>query len=139
MRPLEILLIEDNDADVEILRHTLQQENVQLTLSRARDGDEAMRYLRNPGNPRPDLILLDLNMPHMDGREVLGELRVDPNLDPIPVVVMTSSEEEKDILRSYNLGAAAYVVKPLGLEDIEEVIHSISEFWLKMVRYPNRQ
>jgi len=139
MRPLEILLIEDNDADVEILRHTLQQENVQLTLSRARDGDEAMRYLRNPGNPRPDLILLDLNMPHMDGREVLGELRVDPNLDPIPVVVMTSSEEEKDILRSYNLGAAAYVVKPLELEDIEKVIHSISKFWLKTVRYPNRQ
>ena len=138
MRPLEILLIEDNDADVEILRHTLQQENVQLTLSRARDGDEAMRYLRNRQNPRPDLILLDLNMPHMDGREVLGELRVDPNLDPIPVVVMTSSEEEKDILRSYNLGAAAYVVKPLELEDIEEVIHSISKFWLKTVRYPNR-
>lgn len=139
MRPLEILLIEDNDADVEILRHTLQQEKVMLTLSRARDGDEAMRYLRNNSNPRPDLILLDLNMPHMDGREVLGELRVDPELDPIPVVVMTSSEEEKDIVRSYNLGAAAYVVKPLELQDIEDVVRSISKFWLTIVRYPNRQ
>lgn len=139
MRPLEILLIEDNDADVEILRHTLEQENVMLTLSRARDGDEAIRYLRNSNNPRPDLIFLDLNMPHMDGREVLGELRVDPKLDPIPVVVMTSSEEEKDIVRSYNLGAAAYVVKPLKLQDIEEVVRSISKFWLRVVRYPNRQ
>jgi len=139
MRPLEILLIEDNDADVEILRHTLEQENVVLTLSRARDGDEAIRYLRNSNNPRPDLIFLDLNMPHMDGREVLGELRVDPKLDPIPVVVMTSSEEEKDIVRSYNLGAAAYVVKPLKLQDIEEVVRSISKFWLRVVRYPNRK
>lgn len=139
MKPLEILLVEDNDADVEILRHTLQQEQVMLTLSRARDGDEAMRYLRNKENPRPDLILLDLNMPHMDGREVLGELRVDADLDPIPVVVMTSSEEETDIARSYNLGAAAYVVKPLALQDIEEVVQSISRFWMKTVRYPNRK
>lgn len=138
MRPLEILLIEDNDADVEILRHTLQQEEVRLTLSRARDGDEAMRYLKNKENPRPDLILLDLNMPHMDGREVLGELRVDADLDPIPVVVMTSSEEESDIVRSYKLGAAAYVVKPLELHEIEKAVRSISHFWLKTARYPNR-
>ena len=97
-----------------------------------------MRYLRNKGNPRPDLILLDLNMPHKDGREVLGELRVDAELDPIPVVVMTSSEEERDIIRSYNLGAAAYVVKPLDLAGIEAVVKAISDFWLTVVRYPKR-
>jgi len=138
MRPIEILLIEDNDADVEILSHTLSSFKVLITLNRARDGDEGMRYLKNTANPKPDLILLDLNMPNLDGREVLGELRADPRLDPIPVIVMTSSEEERDIVRSYNLGAAAYVVKPLDVTDLHEVVKALSDFWFTVVRYPGR-
>jgi CheY-like chemotaxis protein len=138
--PIEILLVEDNAADVRLTREALKDAKVRNRLHVAADGVEAMAFLRREGRhadaPRPDLVLLDLNLPKKDGREVLEEIKEDPELQNIPVVILTTSQAEEDVLRSYQLHANAYVTKPVDLERFLEVVRSIESFWLEIVRLP---
>jgi CheY-like chemotaxis protein len=140
MKPVEILLVEDNLADVRLTRETLKEEKLNNNLRVVNDGVEALAFLRREGKyanaGRPDLILLDLNLPRKDGREVLAEIKNDPDLRSIPVVVLTISEAEKDILKSYDLHANCYIVKPLDLNQFSKVVKSIQEFWLTIVKLP---
>jgi len=138
--PVEILLAEDNPGDVQLTEKALEQGKIVNNLHVAEDGVEAMRFLRQEGeyadSPRPDLMLLDLNMPRMDGQEVLEEMDEDAVLRRIPVVVLTSSEAEEDIVQSYELNANAYLTKPVDFDGFMEVIESIEEFWLAVVKLP---
>ncbi|NQT19164.1 MAG: response regulator [Planctomycetes bacterium] len=138
--PAEILLVEDNPGDVRLTMEALQEAKVLNTLHVAKDGVEAMAFLRreaeNANAPRPDLILLDLNLPRKDGREVLAEIKADDDLKSIPVVVLTTSEAEEDILKSYNLHANCYIVKPVDLDQFIEVVKTLQGFWLMVVRLP---
>ena len=139
-RPIEILLVEDNAADVRLTIEALREGKVRNNLSVARDGQEAMEFLQRVGRfanaPRPDLILLDLNLPRKDGREVLGEIKADEQLRRIPVVVLTTSSAEADIVQSYTLYANCYITKPVDLEQFVTVVKSIDDFWLTIVRLP---
>lgn len=139
---IEILLIEDNPADIDLTRETLELARIRNRLHVARDGIEALAYLRQEGKLadaiRPDLILLDLNMPLKDGREVLAELKGDPDLCTIPVVVLTSSNAEKDVVGTYDLGANCYITKPIDLDQFADVVKAIEEFWFLVVRLPNQ-
>lgn len=139
-RPIEILLVEDNPAEVRLTREVLKEGRVRNSVSVVSDGVEALSFLRRgPGfeaSPRPDLILLDLNLPRKDGREVLAELKDDPDLRRIPVVVLTTSIAEQDVLRSYSLHANCYITKPVDLDQFIAVVRSIDEFWLTIVRLP---
>jgi two-component system, chemotaxis family, response regulator Rcp1 len=143
MEPVEILLVEDNLADVRLTQETLKEEKLNNNLSVVNDGVEALAFLRREGKyanaVRPDLILLDLNLPRKDGREVLAEIKEDPDLKTIPVVVLTISEAEKDILESYNLHANCYIVKPLDLNQFSKVVKSIQDFWLTIVKLPSKK
>lgn len=136
--PIEVLLVEDNPGDVRLTREALKDAKVLNHLSVVADGVEALEFLRRGGRhagaPRPDLILLDLNLPKKDGREVLEEIKRDPKLQHIPVVVLTSSQAEQDILESYRLKANAYVTKPVDLEQFLKVVKSIEHFWLEIVK-----
>lgn len=134
LRAIDILLVEDNPADIRLTREALQGAKVINLLHVVTDGAAAMAYLREA--PRPDLILLDLNLPRMDGREVLAAIKQDDALKCIPVIVLTTSRAEEDILRSYNLHANAYVAKPVGLAEFLEVIKSLENFWLAVVTLP---
>jgi CheY-like chemotaxis protein len=138
--PIAILLVEDNAADVRLTREALKDAKVHNQLHVAADGVEAMALLRREGRhagaPRPDLVLLDLNLPKKDGREVLEEIKQDPGLQNIPVVILTTSQAEEDVLRSYQLRANAFVTKPVDLERFLEVVRSIESFWLEIVRLP---
>lgn len=138
--PIDILIIEDNRADIRLVQEVLKKGKIIINLHSALDGIEAMEHLRKEGKYkdaiRPDLILLDLNMPKKDGREVLEEIKSDKNLKSIPVVVMTISKAEEDILRSYNLHANAYIVKPIELKQFMDTIRSIENFWLTIVKLP---
>jgi len=140
MNPIEILLVEDNPADVRLTREALREEKIHNNLNVVNDGVEAMAYLRRQGAyanaVRPDLILLDLNLPRKDGREVLSEIKNDKNLKCIPVVVLTVSNAEADILKTYNLHANCYITKPLDLEQFSKVVKSIQDFWLTIVKLP---
>ncbi|WP_426756872.1 response regulator [Myxococcus sp. Y35] len=140
--PIEILLVEDNPGDVRLTIEALKEGKVRNRLSVARDGVEALAFLRRVGAysnaARPDLILLDLNLPRKDGREVLAEIKVDPSLRRIPVVVLTTSKAEEDILRTYDLHANCYIAKPVDLEQFISVVRSIDDFWLSVVRLPPR-
>ena len=139
-RPIHILLVEDNAADVRLTREVLHEGKVRNSLTVARDGAEAMRILRREGEfadcARPDLVLLDLNLPRKDGREVLAEIKADDELKRIPVVVLTTSSAEVDILNSYALHANCYITKPVDLEQFVTVVRSIDDFWLTIVRLP---
>jgi CheY-like chemotaxis protein len=139
-RPIEILLIEDNPADVRMTVELLKETKVRNTLTVAGDGIEALDLLHRTGKythaVRPDLILLDLNLPKKDGKQVLAEIKADPVLRRIPVVVLTSSKAEEDIVKSYNLYANCYVTKPVDLEQFVKVVKSIEEFWLTIVKLP---
>lgn len=139
-RPIEILLVEDNPGDVRLTQEALHDGKVHNNLSIARDGVEAMAFLRREGEfaqgPRPDLILLDLNLPRKDGREVLTELKADEDLRTIPVVVLTTSKAEEDVIRSYSLHANCYISKPVDLDQFITVVHSIEQFWLTIVTLP---
>ena len=141
-RPIEVLLVEDDEGDVVMTREALEEGKVLNRLHVAGDGVEALEYLRREGEhadaPRPDLILLDLNLPRRDGRQVLAEVKSDDELRRIPVVVLTTSEAEEDILRSYDLHANAYVTKPVDFERFVQVIQQIDEFFISVVRLPNR-
>jgi chemotaxis family two-component system response regulator Rcp1 len=139
-RPVEILLVEDNPGDVRLTREALKEGKVRNNLHVAPDGVEALRFLRREGEyaqaVRPDLILLDLNLPKKDGREVLEEIKADPALKSIPVVILTSSSAEQDILRSYRLHANCYVTKPVDLDEFITVVRSIENFWFTIVKLP---
>jgi len=142
-QPIEILLVEDNPGDVRLTTEALAEAKVRNRLAVAGDGVEALRYLRREAPfedaPRPDIILLDLNMPRMDGREVLEEIKADPTLAAIPVVILTTSAAEEDILRSYQLHASCYITKPVDLEQFLKVVRSVEDFWLTIVRLPPRE
>ena len=138
--PIEILLVEDNPGDVRLTQEAVREAKIRNRLNVVNDGEQAIAYVRRQGafadRPRPDLILLDLNLPRKDGREVLQELKSDPDLHRIPVVVLTSSAAEQDILRTYDLYANAYVTKPVDLEQFMNVVSSIQDFWLNIVKLP---
>lgn len=140
-RPIEILLVEDNAGDVRLTREALRDAKVRNNMMVASDGEEALEYLRQEGKhadaARPDLILLDLNLPRMNGFEVLDVIKEDPLLKRIPVVILTTSQAEQDIIRSYNLHANAYVTKPVDLDQFIKVIKSIEDFWLEIVKLPH--
>lgn len=139
-RCVEILLVEDNEPDIELTREALLENKVANNLHVVNDGVQAMDFLhRRPPYeqvPRPDLVLLDLNLPRKDGREVLAEIKGDPALLTLPVVILTTSKAEEDILRSYHLHANCYVTKPVQLAQFIEVVRSIDQFWLSIVELP---
>ena len=139
-RPVDILLVEDNPGDVRLIREALRDGKLLNQLSTVSDGQQAMAFLRKQGSyaraSQPDLILLDLNLPRKDGREVLAELKADLNFRRIPVVIVTSSAAEEDILRSYDMHANCYVTKPVGLEKFIAVVKSIEDFWVTIVKLP---
>ena len=137
---IKVLLVEDDPGDVDLIRECLQEAKIALDLSVVTDGVVAINFLRQEGQyagaPRPDLILLDLNLPKLDGREVLHIIKNDPGLKSIPVVVLTTSDLDEDILRSYDLGANCYVTKPVGLKEFIKIVHAIESFWFTIVKLP---
>jgi CheY-like chemotaxis protein len=139
-RLVNILLVEDNPGDVRLTQEAFKEGKIQNSLYVVGDGEEAIAFLRRENEyatkPAIDLILLDLNLPRKDGREVLSEIKQDPDLKSIPVVVLTTSKAEEDIIRSYNLHANCYVTKPLGLVQFITVVKSIEDFWLTVVKLP---
>jgi len=139
-KPIEILLVEDNPGDVRLTVEALKENKVHNNLHVAEDGAEAMGFLHREGKyahaPRPDLIVLDLNLPKMDGFEVLTDIKSDNELKRIPVVILTSSQADEDILKSYNLHANCFVTKPFGMQQFVEVVKSIEGFWLTIVKLP---
>ena len=138
--PIEILLVDDSPGDVRLTQEALRDARMKNRLHVVGDGVEAMAFLRRQGRfadaPRPDLVLLDLNLPKMDGREVLKEVKADPALATIPVVILTTSDDEADILRSYQLHANCYVQKPVALEKFLTVVQTIEHFWISIVKLP---
>ena len=140
---IEILLVEDNPGDVRLTREALKEGKVANRINVAADGIEAMAFLHREGKyenaPKPDLILLDLNLPRKNGREVLAEIKMDPDLKSIPVVILTSSQAEKDIVATYNLHANCYVTKPVDFDQFIDVVRSIEDFWFKLVKLPPRR
>jgi chemotaxis family two-component system response regulator Rcp1 len=141
-KPIEILLVEDNPGDVRLTIEALKEAKVRNNLHVAIDGVEALAFLKREGKyadmPHPDLILLDLNLPRKDGREVLHEIKDDTDLKRIPVVVLTTSKAEEDIVRTYDLHANCYITKPVDLDQFMTVVKSIEDFWLTIVKLPPR-
>ncbi|HSZ18735.1 MAG TPA: response regulator [Candidatus Acidoferrum sp.] len=141
--PVDILLVEDNAGDVRLTQEVLKGSKVRNNLMVATNGKEALNCLRRQGkyssSPRPDLILLDLNLPVMDGREVLQQIKEDSDLKRIPVVILTTSKAEEDILKTYNLHANCYVTKPVDLDQFVKVVRSLEDFWLAIVKLPNHK
>jgi two-component system, chemotaxis family, response regulator Rcp1 len=139
-RPTEVLLVEDSPGDVRLTREAFREANDSIHLHVASDGVEAMAFLRREGihaqAPRPDIILLDLNLPKMDGREVLTHIKEDASLKTIPIVILTTSVAEEDIVKSYQLSANCYLSKPVQLEAFEALVKSINDFWLTQVSLP---
>ena len=142
-RPIEILLVEDNPGDVRLTIEALREGKVLNRLTVARDGEEAMAALRREGRfanaRRPDIILLDLNLPKKDGREVLEEIKKDPNLMVIPIVILTTSQDEQDVLKSYKLHANCYITKPVDLPQFLAVVKAIEDFWFTVVVLPKKK
>lgn len=140
VKPIEILLIEDNPGDVRLTIEALKEAKVINHLTVVKDGMEALAFLRRQGSysaaPRPHLIVLDLNLPRKDGREVLADIKADDRLKRIPVVVLTTSQDEQDVLKSYNLHANCYITKPVDLDQFVRVVRSIEDFWLGIVVLP---
>jgi CheY-like chemotaxis protein len=141
-RPLEILLVEDNPGDVRLTLEAFKEGRVMNRLSVVEDGVRALDFLRRINGyedaPRPDLVLLDLNLPRKDGREVLAEIKADPALCTTPIVVLTTSKSDEDVLRAYSLHANCYITKPVDLDRFLAVVRSIESFWLSLVRLPPR-
>lgn len=139
-RLVEILLVEDNPGDVRLTIEALREGKVRNHLNVATDGVEALAFVRHEGvyadSPRPDVILLDLNLPRKDGREVLAQIKTDDNLKTIPVVILTTSKADEDIIRSYQLNANCYITKPVDLDQFITVVRSIEDFWLTIVTLP---
>lgn len=144
VKPIEILLVEDNPGDVRLTREALKEGKVLNNLHVAMDGVEALAFLQREGQEyadavRPDIILLDLNLPRKDGRELLAEIKIDPDLRRIPVVVLTTSKAEEDILKTYDLHANCYITKPVDLDQFLTVVKSVEEFWFTIVKLPPRE
>ena len=141
--PIEVLLVEDSAGDVRLTQEAFRDANRSVRLHVATDGVEAMAFLRHQGAhaaaPRPDLILLDLNLPRMDGREVLAHIKRDESLKTIPTIILTTSEAEADIAKSYQLQANCYLSKPVQLDQFETLVKSINDFWLTKVKLPNQR
>jgi chemotaxis family two-component system response regulator Rcp1 len=139
-RPARVLLVEDDPGDIELTRETLRESKVRVDLRVVSDGERALACLRKQNEYKhvlqPDLVILDLNLPRKDGRTVLREMKDDPKLRNIPVVILTTSSSEDDVARSYGLGANCYVTKPLGLEEFSKIVKAIESFWLTVVRLP---
>jgi two-component system, chemotaxis family, response regulator Rcp1 len=137
-RPVDILMVEDNPGDVRLTQEALKESKLRNYLALARDGEEALAYLNREGPyanvTRPDLILLDLNLPKIDGREVLAIIKADPELRRIPVVVLTTSNAEQDIVRVYDLHANCYITKPVDIDQFVKVVQSIEDFWFTIVK-----
>jgi CheY-like chemotaxis protein len=140
-QPIEVLLVEDDPGDVLLIREAFDFNKVHNTLNVVSDGEQALDYLRGTGDyadrVRPDLVLLDLNLPRKDGREVLAEVKGDPDLRTIPIVVLTTSEAEEDVLKSYQLHANAYVTKPVDFERFISIVRQIDDFFVSVVRLPS--
>ena len=140
LKPIDVLLVEDDPGDTLMIKEAFADNKLRNRLSNVADGVEALAFLRREGRfadaPRPDLILLDLNLPRKDGREVLQEVKADPELRTIPVVILTTSEAEEDVLRSYSLHANAYVTKPVDFNRFIAVVRQIDEFFVEVVRLP---
>ncbi|MBF0154918.1 MAG: response regulator [Magnetococcales bacterium] len=140
VKPIEILLVEDSPGDVELTREALRDSKLLNRLHVVEDGEEAMAFLRREGRfsnaMRPDVVLLDLNLPRKDGREVLEEIKADPDLKSIPVVVLTTSQSDEDILRTYQLYANCYITKPVDLNQFFSVVQSVENFWFSVVKLP---
>ena len=140
---VDILLVEDNEGDARLAKEAMRDSKIRNTLHHVADGEEAMAFLRNEGKyakvPRPDLILLDLNLPKKDGRQVLAEIKDDESLKRIPVVILTVSSAEEDVLKAYNLHANCYITKPIDLDQFMKVVRSVEDFWLTIVKLPNGQ
>ena len=138
--PIRILLIDDDLEDVRLMKEALLESKIYINMESVRDGAEGLAYLRREGQysqaRRPDLILLDLNMPGKHGREVLAEIKTDPGLRRIPVVILTTSNADQDVLQTYDLGANAYVIKPVDLEQLIAIVHKLEDFWFTIVRLP---
>ena len=141
-RQIEILLVEDNPGDARLTQEAMRAAKMTNVLHVVEDGEQAMEFLRRRSRfkdaPRPDLILLDLNLPKKDGRSVLAEVKTDPDLRRIPVVVLTTSRSEEDVMQAYDMHANAYVTKPVNLEKFMRIVALIDEFWLKVVTLPGR-
>ena len=141
-KAVEILLVEDDAGDIDLTKEALEESKLQINLNVVRDGVEAIAYLRREGEyanaALPDLILLDLNLPRKTGREVLQDIKSDDNLKHIPVVVLTTSDTDEDILGAYDLGANCYVNKPLGMEEFAQIVRAIEDFWFTIVKLPRR-
>jgi len=142
VKPIDILLVDDDEGDILLTQKALKSGKIYNSLNVAKDGVEAMEYLRKQGQfkeaKRPDLILLDLNMPRKNGKETLEEIKNDPDLKSIPVVVLTTSDADIDVLQSYDLHASCYVTKPVDLQQFTTVVNSLKEFWLCVVKFPPR-
>jgi chemotaxis family two-component system response regulator Rcp1 len=141
-QPIQVLLVEDSPGDIRLTQEALKDAKIHINLHVVRDGEQAMSFLMREGEhanaPRPDLILLDLNLPKKDGREVLQEIKESPTLKIIPVVILTTSAAEADILRSYLLHANCYITKPVSLDGFLTVVKSIEDFWMSVVRLPSK-
>lgn len=142
MTMVEILLVEDSEPDILLTEEAFSEARVQNRLHVVRDGEEALQFLRREGEyaaaPRPDMILMDINMPRKNGLEVLEEVKADPTLRSIPVLILTTSQAEDDVRRSYSGHASGYVVKPVGFENFLQAIRAFEDFWLTFVRFPPR-
>jgi two-component system, chemotaxis family, response regulator Rcp1 len=141
-QPIQVLLVEDSPGDIRLTQEALKDAKMHINLHVVRDGEQAMSFLMREGEyadaPRPDLILLDLNLPKKDGREVLQEIKENPTLKIIPVVILTTSASEGDILRSYLLHANCYITKPVSLDGFLTVVKSIEDFWMSVVKLPGK-
>jgi CheY-like chemotaxis protein len=139
--PIQVLLVEDNSADAQLTKIAFEESKIPVHLNVVEDGVEAMAFLRKQGRyikmPYPDIILLDLNLPKKDGREVLAEIKIDETLKRIPVVVLTTSQAEEDILKAYNLCANCYITKPVDFDQFVKIIQSIENFWFNIVKLPS--
>lgn len=140
VRPVDILLVEDNPGDVRLTQEILKEAKILNNLDIVTDGEAALAFLKNQGEyaakPRPDLVLLDLNLPKIDGREVLAEIKQDMELKRIPVVILTVSQAEQDVIKTYDLHANCYIIKPINLDQFVEVVRAIEDFWLSIVKLP---
>ncbi len=141
--PIEVLLVEDDPGDVELMTEVMSKARLKIKMNAVSDGVKALAYLRREGeyadSTRPDLILLDLNMPGKDGREVLREIKNEESLRSIPVVILTTSDADEDVVKTYTLGASCYVTKPVGLEQFAKVVESLEDFWFTVVKFPPRK
>ena len=134
--PINVLLVEDNQDDIDLTKEAFSEACIHLNLYTSRDGVQALEFLNNPNNPKPDLILLDLNMPRKDGRETLAEIKAHPLLKRIPVIILTTSEAEKDIVSAYEKNANSYIVKPVSFDQFLDVVKALEEFWFTIVKLP---